>query len=83
MSSDSLSENCDWEGVENLPKEADNIENQSDIPQKGMKFNSIEELHEYYSTYAKYNGFAVSKRNVKKRKRWGEEIHKNCLHSCS
>ncbi|KAL7227071.1 hypothetical protein ACSBR1_022023 [Camellia fascicularis] len=56
----------EMEEIENVEVETENVEVETEDPKVGMMFKSSDEIYEYYATYGKKNGFAVSKKNCKK-----------------
>ncbi|XP_057463795.1 protein FAR-RED IMPAIRED RESPONSE 1-like [Actinidia eriantha] len=67
VSSETSQKKCDDIGTNEEENEAnENFEHRVEEPNEGMKFDTSDEAYLYYSTYAKQNGFAVSKRNSKK-----------------
>ncbi|XP_057506062.1 protein FAR1-RELATED SEQUENCE 6-like [Actinidia eriantha] len=64
VSSETSKKKCDDIGT-NEDGTNENSEHRVEEPKEGMKFDTSNEAYMYYSTYAKQNGFAVSKRNSK------------------
>jgi len=63
------------DGVDNCSsklKLIDEVKN-AEEPKEGMLFGSIEELHEYYRSYAKQEGFGVVQKKKKKNK--DKDVH--------
>jgi len=58
------------DGVENCSSKLKLIDKVKNVeqPKEGMLFGSIEELHEYYRSYAKQEGFGVVQKKKKKNK---------------
>jgi hypothetical protein len=61
------------DGVDNCSSKLKLIDEVKNVeePKEGMLFGSIEELHEYYRSYAKQEGFGV----VQKKKKKNKDIH--------
>lgn len=59
-----LEKSCNEEQRVEDPNEED--KDKVEDPKVGTEFNSIDEMYEYYSRYAKQSGFPVFKRNLKR-----------------